>query len=347
MIDAYSRDDRRLAVRRAHAHRPRPRRAADGARAAAAPAPTSSSSTTATPAASTPRIDYSQTLDDHGVLASIGSVGDAYDNALAESFVDSFKTELIRDRVWRTRTQLELAIVEYVAWFNTDRLHSALGDIPPAEYDGASCTDARVHRTARSIEKRKPIKTVPAKPGTAQGKAPTGQLQRESIHHRSRTYTASARLLRPHGARRSARLQAPDHRCPGLPAPCRSAGRQVHASSPPTWRPARRQLQDPVGCGMASRNLPVSQHRMRRGQPEPGRRIGACSSCARTASAATGTCRRTVPTRGSAPTSARSARSVSMSGSAAPARTAAASSSGVRSGLRRSSSRIRRRPGGS
>ena len=63
-------------------------------------------------------IDYTQTLADHGVLASVGSVGDAYDNALAESFVDSFKTELIADRVWRTRTQLELAIVEYVGWFN-------------------------------------------------------------------------------------------------------------------------------------------------------------------------------------------------------------------------------------
>jgi putative transposase len=79
--------------------------------------------------------DYSQTLDDHRVLASIGSVGDAYDNALAESFVDSFKTELIRDRVWRGRSQLELAIVEYVAWFNTQRLHSALGDVPPVEYE--------------------------------------------------------------------------------------------------------------------------------------------------------------------------------------------------------------------
>jgi putative transposase len=79
--------------------------------------------------------DYGQTLDDHQVLASIGSVGDAYDNALAESFVDSFKTELIRDRVWRSRSQLELAIVEYVAWFNTHRLHSALGDVPPAEYE--------------------------------------------------------------------------------------------------------------------------------------------------------------------------------------------------------------------
>jgi len=79
--------------------------------------------------------DYSQTLDEYGLLASIGSVGDAYDNALAESFVDSFKTELIRDRVWRSRTQLELAIVEYVAWFNNERLHTSLGGIPPAEFE--------------------------------------------------------------------------------------------------------------------------------------------------------------------------------------------------------------------
>jgi transposase InsO family protein len=59
------------------------------------------------------------------VLASVGSVGDAYDNALAESFVDTFKTELIADRVWRTRSQLELAIVEYVGWINHARLHQA------------------------------------------------------------------------------------------------------------------------------------------------------------------------------------------------------------------------------
>jgi transposase InsO family protein len=73
-------------------------------------------------------IDYTQTLDDHRVLASVGSVGDALDNALAESFVDSFKTELIADRVWRTRSQLELAVVEYIGWFNHDRLHESLGD---------------------------------------------------------------------------------------------------------------------------------------------------------------------------------------------------------------------------
>lgn len=80
--------------------------------------------------------DYTQELDDHGVLASVGSVGDAYDNAMAESFVDSFKTELIADRSWRSRAQLELAVVEYISWFNNDRLHESLGDVSPAEFEG-------------------------------------------------------------------------------------------------------------------------------------------------------------------------------------------------------------------
>jgi transposase InsO family protein len=83
-------------------------------------------------------VAFGQVLDDHSVLASIGSVGDAYDNAMAESFVDSFKTELIRDRVWRTRSQLELAIVEWVAWFNNERLHESLGDLPPSEFERLS-----------------------------------------------------------------------------------------------------------------------------------------------------------------------------------------------------------------
>ena len=80
-------------------------------------------------------IEFGQVLDDHDVLQSVGSVGDAYDNAMAESFVDTIKTELIADRVWRTRDQLELAIVEYLGWFNHARLHESLGDIPPAEFE--------------------------------------------------------------------------------------------------------------------------------------------------------------------------------------------------------------------
>ena len=79
--------------------------------------------------------DHTQQLDDARVLASMGSVGDCYDNALAESLVDSYKTELIADRVWRCHARLELATVDYVAWFNTRRLHSSLGNIPPVEYE--------------------------------------------------------------------------------------------------------------------------------------------------------------------------------------------------------------------
>jgi putative transposase len=80
--------------------------------------------------------DYTQTLTDHGVLASVGTVGDAYDNAMAESFVDTFKTELIADRIWRSRSQLELAVVGYASWFNNERLHESLGDVSPAEFEG-------------------------------------------------------------------------------------------------------------------------------------------------------------------------------------------------------------------
>ena len=100
-------------------------------------------------------IDYTQVLDDHQVLASIGTVGDAYDNALAESFVDSYKTELIADRVWRRRAQLELQTVEYVSWFNHDRLHQALGDIPPVEFE-AQNAPISVDRSIASIFPRAP-----------------------------------------------------------------------------------------------------------------------------------------------------------------------------------------------
>jgi putative transposase len=91
---------------------------------------------------------FTQVLDDHGVLASIGSLGDAFDNALAESFVDSFKTELIADRVWRTKSQLELATVEYIGWFNTSRLHEALGDRAPAEFENRTLSTDRLNTPA-------------------------------------------------------------------------------------------------------------------------------------------------------------------------------------------------------
>jgi len=63
--------------------------------------------------------EFTRALDDNAVLGSLSSTGDAYDNALAESFVDSFKTELIAERTWRSIAQAELAIVEWVSWFTT------------------------------------------------------------------------------------------------------------------------------------------------------------------------------------------------------------------------------------
>ncbi len=70
--------------------------------------------------------DFADALLAHEILASVGSTGDAFDNAMAESLVDSFKTELIADRVWRTRAQLEFAIVASVGWYRSagrDRAH--------------------------------------------------------------------------------------------------------------------------------------------------------------------------------------------------------------------------------
>jgi putative transposase len=64
-------------------------------------------------------------------------------NAPAESFLDSFKTELIADRSRATRSQPELAILEYVAWFNNERLHKALDDRPPREVEELYATKNR------------------------------------------------------------------------------------------------------------------------------------------------------------------------------------------------------------
>jgi putative transposase len=71
-----------------------------------------------------------------GIDASIGSVGDALDNALMESTIGLYKTELIKPRgPWRSLAQVELATAEWVDWYNTTRLHSATGYRPPAEYE--------------------------------------------------------------------------------------------------------------------------------------------------------------------------------------------------------------------
>ncbi len=81
-------------------------------------------------------IRYTERLADAGAVHSVGSHGDSYDNALAETVVGLYKTELIRRRgPWRSLEQVELATAEWVDWWNQRRLHGADGDLPPAEYE--------------------------------------------------------------------------------------------------------------------------------------------------------------------------------------------------------------------
>jgi putative transposase len=83
-------------------------------------------------------IAFTQRLAAAGAQPSVGSVGDAYDNALAESVIGLFKTELITPHgPWRTAEQVEIATLEYVDWFNHRRLYEACGDIPPADLETA------------------------------------------------------------------------------------------------------------------------------------------------------------------------------------------------------------------
>jgi len=83
-------------------------------------------------------IRYTGRLAEAGIEASVGSVGDSYDNALAETIIGLFKTEVIHPRgPWRTLDAVEYATLEWVDWFNNRRLLESLGHVPPAEYEQA------------------------------------------------------------------------------------------------------------------------------------------------------------------------------------------------------------------
>jgi putative transposase len=79
---------------------------------------------------------YSEQLVAQGIVPSIGSLGDSFDSAMAESSIGLYKAELIwRRGPWRTVDQLEIATLEDIDWFNHRRLHGAIGHVPPAEFE--------------------------------------------------------------------------------------------------------------------------------------------------------------------------------------------------------------------
>ena len=73
----------------------------------------------------------------------MGSVGDAYDNAMAEAWVATYKTELVDGRPYPSFEHAEHAALSWISFYNTERLHEALGDIPPAEYEALNPGVAR------------------------------------------------------------------------------------------------------------------------------------------------------------------------------------------------------------
>jgi len=88
---------------------------------------------------------YTHRLLDAGIAPSVGSTGDAYDNALAETVIGLFKTEVIQRRgPWRSLEMVELAVLAWVHWFNTGRRLEAIGYVPPAEYEARYDEQAKV-----------------------------------------------------------------------------------------------------------------------------------------------------------------------------------------------------------
>jgi putative transposase len=95
-------------------------------------------------------IRYTERLAEAGAVTSVGSRGDSYDNALAETIIGLYKTELIRRRgPWKGMDEVEYATLEWVDWFNHRRLLKPIGHVPPTEFEATFRGEEATSRTAR------------------------------------------------------------------------------------------------------------------------------------------------------------------------------------------------------
>ena len=134
-------------------------------------------------------IRYTERLAEAGIEPSVGSVGDSYDNALAETIIGLYKTEVIRRcGPWRNLEEVEFATLEWVDWFNNRRLFGPLGNIPPAEfealYDGTSRESGyggqtQLNESPENPGRFTPHLTTPRAGGPASPRAGTLQAPRK------------------------------------------------------------------------------------------------------------------------------------------------------------------------
>ena len=115
-------------------------------------------------------VRYTQRLAEAGAVASVGSTGDSYDNALAEAFNSLFKAELVRNKgPWRNIDDLEIAVAEYIDWFNHRRLHGEIGLIPPDRARGHVLPSEQRPGDRRSVSCEPPLKSARDSDGLADG----------------------------------------------------------------------------------------------------------------------------------------------------------------------------------
>lgn len=122
-------------------------------------------------------IRYTERLAEAGIERSVGSVGDSYDNALAETIIGLYKTELIQQQgPWRRVDSVEYPTLCWVDWFNNRRLLEPIGNIPPAELERAYHVGQQVAARGRAVERAENPERFPALPtapaATAAGRAP-------------------------------------------------------------------------------------------------------------------------------------------------------------------------------
>ena len=123
-------------------------------------------------------IRYTERVEENSIETSVGSRGDSYDNAMAESVIGLYKTEVIRhEGPWKGLEEVEFATLEWVDWFNNVRLLEPIGYVPPAEFEEAYYAHARCRRRRGATQTNEP----PLNPGRfiVNGLSERGRLSRQ------------------------------------------------------------------------------------------------------------------------------------------------------------------------